>query len=296
VLLGRVRDPLTALSAGLVNLERRNYRVRLDRPGAPELAAITDRFNALAQALDALRADNVRLNHRLITAQDDERRRTALELHDEVGPSLFGLKANATSIASAADAAPSSDLRRLRERAGDMLAIIDHLQAVNRNMLNRLRPMALGHVPLVELVSEIVRERTRQHPDISFHFAAGRLLPSYGDSTDLTIYRCVQEGLTNVIRHARATRVEIGLAETEVERVPVLELVMRDDGCGIGPAPRLGRGLLGMQERAQALAGAWTIAGTSGGGTTLRVTVPLAAPSAETGQLRDVAGARGTIQ
>ena len=158
VLLGRVLDPLTALSAGLVNLERRNYRVRLDRPGAPELAAITDRFNALAQALDALRADNVRLNHRLITAQDDERRRTALELHDEVGPSLFGLKANATSIATAADAAPSSDLRRLRDRAGDMLAIIDHLQAVNRNMLNRLRPMALGHVPLVDLISEIVRE------------------------------------------------------------------------------------------------------------------------------------------
>ena len=120
-------------------------------------------------------------------------------------------------------------------------------------------------------------------------------MPSYGDSTDLTIYRCVQEGLTNVIRHARATKVEISLAETEADRAPVLELVMRDDGCGIGPAPRLGRGLLGMQERAQALAGAWTVAGTSGG-TTLRVTVPLAAPQAETGHVPAVADARGTIQ
>src|SRR5215510_5303068 len=288
VLLGRVLDPLTALSAGLADLERRNYRVRLARPGALELAAITDRFNALAEALAALRAENVRLNHRLITAQDDERRRTALELHDEVGPSLFGLKANATSIAGAASTA-GADLRALRDRASDMLAIIEHLQAVNRNMLNRLRPMALGHVPLADLVSEIVRERKRQHPDMSFSFMAGKLLPSYGDSSDLTIYRCVQEGLTNVIRHARAKRVEIALAEAEADRAPILELVMRDDGCGLDPAPRLGRGLLGMQERAQALAGSCTIDGAGGRGTTLRVAIPLAARLADAGDARGIA-------
>ena len=276
VLLGRVLDPLTALSAGLVDLERQNYRVRLARPGAPELAAITDRFNALAEALAALRADNVRLHHRLITAQDDERRRTALDLHDEVGPSLFGLKANATSIASAAGASAG-----LRDRARDMLAIIEHLQAVNRNMLDRLRPMALGHVPLADLVSELVRERARRHPDMSFHFAAQKLLSSYGDTIDLTMYRCIQEGLTNVIRHAGAKRVEIALAEAEADDVAILKLVMHDDGCGIGPAPRLGRGLVGMQERAQALAGACTIDGARDRGTTLRVTIPLAARLAD---------------
>jgi len=284
-----VLDPLTALSAGLADLERRNFRVRLARPSALELAAIADRFNALAEALEGLRQANVRLNHRLITAQDDERRRTALELHDEVGPSLFGLKANATSIAGAAGAASGCDLPGLRERAKDMLAIIEHLQAVNRSMLNRLRPMALGHVPLADLVSELVGERTRQHPDVSFSFAAGKLLPSYGDSTDLTIYRCVQEGLTNVIRHARAKRVEIALAEAETDRAPILELVMRDDGCGIGPAPRLGRGLLGMQEHAQALAGSCTIDGAGDRGTTLRVAVPLAARLADAGDARGIA-------
>src|SRR5260370_417425 len=98
VLFGRALDPLTGVARGLADLERRNYRVRLPRPQAQELAAITDRFNALAQALDALRGENEALNHRLITAQDDERRRTALELHDEVGPNLFWLKANPTSI------------------------------------------------------------------------------------------------------------------------------------------------------------------------------------------------------
>ena len=119
----------TGVARGLADLERRNYRVRLPRPQARELAAIADRFNALAQALDAARAENERLNRRLITAQDDERRRTALELHDEVGPSLFGLKANAASIASAAGELPDAGRGKLAERVRDMLAIIEHLQA-----------------------------------------------------------------------------------------------------------------------------------------------------------------------
>src|SRR5205823_556568 len=106
LLFGRVLDPLVGIARALADLEQRNYRVRLPRPQTLELAAITDRVNALAGALDRLRAENEALNHRLITAQDDERRRTALELHDEVGPSLFGLKANAASISAAAAGLP----------------------------------------------------------------------------------------------------------------------------------------------------------------------------------------------
>ena len=281
VLLGRVLDPLTGLAAGLADLEGRNYRVRLARPRAPELAAITDRFNALAEALDAVRAENARLHHRLITAQDDERRQTALDLHDEVGPSLFGLNANAASIANAA-----GDLTdpRIRERAREMLAVIEHLQGINRSLLNRLRPMALGHVPLAELVAQLVRERERQHPDVAFTFSTAQLRESYGDSIDLTVYRCVQEALTNVIRHAAATRVEIDLEQAEGS----LRLLVRDDGRGLDPAVPAGRGLTGMQERVQALAGTCTIeAGArapAGRGTLLRVAVPLPAPAHEGGE------------
>jgi two-component system sensor histidine kinase UhpB len=106
VLFGRVLDPLSALATGLSELGRQNYKVRLPKPRAVELSAITDHFNALASALQTLRSENLRLSRRLITAQDDERRRTALELHDEVGPCLFGLRANLSSIASAVSALP----------------------------------------------------------------------------------------------------------------------------------------------------------------------------------------------
>ena len=283
VLFGRVLDPLTGVARGLADLERRNYRVRLPRPQAQELAAITDRFNALAQALDALRDENEALSHRLITAQDDERRRTALELHDEVGPSLFGLKANASSIANAA-AAVSADAtaRKLAERARDMLAIIEHLQAINRSMLTRLRPMALGHVPLREVLAELVQDRARAHPQIAFSFSADKLMPSYGDSIDLTVYRCVQESLTNVIRHAGAKHVGIALDETvdgpsHGNGGARLQLMVRDDGCGMDAAARAGFGIRGMQERVQGLGGRYGVESARGQGTCVRIEIPVQA-------------------
>jgi len=281
ILFGRVLDPLTGVARGLADLERQNYLVRLPRPQAQELAAITDRFNALAQALDAARSENEALNHRLITAQDDERRRTALELHDEVGPNLFGLKANTTSIETMAAKLEGQAARKLTERVRDMFTIIEQLQTINRSMLNRLRPMALGHVPLRDVLCELVRDRARQHPQIDFSICADNLVRSYGDSIDLTIYRCVQESLTNVIRHAQAKHVAIELGEAMSEpnasanSTSQLALTVRDDGRGIDPATAPGFGLHGMQERVQALRGSCNVDSAIGCGTSVRIMIPL---------------------
>ena len=275
VLFGRVLDPLTGIARGFADLERRNYRVRLARPQAQELAAITDRFNALAQALEETRRENEELARRLITAQDDERRRTALELHDEVGPSLFGLKAGAGAIAAAAAALPEPVGEKATVRARDMLAIIEHLQAINRSMLARLRPMALGHVPLRELVSELVRTREAEHGGLSFGLSPGQLLPSYGDSVDLTVYRCIQESLTNAIRHAGASKVVVALGEAVVDSERALMLTVDDDGRGIDPAAPPGYGLRGMRERVHGLGGRCSIESMPGCGTSVRIVIPL---------------------
>jgi two-component system sensor histidine kinase UhpB len=279
VIFGRVLNPLTALSVGLLDLERRDYTVRLARPRQRELAVIVERFNALAEALDALRAENARLGQRLITAQDDERRRTARELHDEVGPCLFGLKANAASIAAAAGKLPEPAALTIGERVHDMMAIIDRLQGINRSLLNRLRPMALGHVPLRDLLADLVHDRARQNPHIALSFAAADLRASYGDAVDLTLYRCVQEGLTNAIRHAepRTVRVELGderATQGSGQRTRI-RLTISDDGRGLAPGAPKGFGILGMEERVQALGGTFALERQADGGTCLDIVMPL---------------------
>jgi two-component system, NarL family, sensor histidine kinase UhpB len=273
VLFGRVLDPLSVLASGLSDLERQAYNVRLPQPHARELSAIADHFNALALALETVHAENLRLNRRLITAQDDERRRTALELHDEVGPCLFGLKAYASSIASAAADLPDKARQSMVERSREILAIVEHLQAINRSMLDRLRPMALGHVPLKEILGQLVHERARQHPEISFSFAAGQLSRSYGDSIDLTVYRCIQESLTNVIRHAQAKHVTVNISAAGGETQ--LEMVVRDDGRGMPAGAPPGFGIRGMRERTEGLGGHYAVASETGRGTCVRITIPL---------------------
>jgi two-component system, NarL family, sensor histidine kinase UhpB len=291
LVLGRVLDPLTALGSALLALERRDFRLRLARPKVLEFASITDRFNALAGALEEARRENLALNRRLITAQDDERRRTALELHDEVGPSLFGLKANAASIAKATSALPQAAAAMVAARVGDMTAIVDHLQGINRTMLNRLRPMALGHVPLRELLAELVCERARQHPDVAITRDIDRIEASYGDTVDLTIYRCVQESVTNALRHAGARAIDVRVADLSLggpgrgpgfapgrgrgprDSAARLELTVRDDGGGFAAGTAQGFGLRGMRERVEALGGDFAVESARGRGTCVRIAI-----------------------
>ncbi len=281
VLFGRVLDPLTVLANGLSDLEHQTYSVRLPQPRAHELSAIAEHFNTLALALETLRGENLRLNRRLITAQDDERRRTALELHDEVGPCLFGLKANASSIASVAQNLPDQAKASIAERLRDILAVIEHLQAINRSMLDRLRPMALGHVPLKDMLGQLVNERAREHPQIIFSIAAGDLPRGYGDSIDLTIYRCIQESLTNAIRHAEAKHVTVKL--DHMANGSALALTVVDNGRGMSRPMPAGFGSRGMKERVEGLGGRYSVDSEPGRGTSVRITIPLAEAVVEAG-------------
>jgi two-component system, NarL family, sensor histidine kinase UhpB len=273
VLFGRVLDPLTDLGIGLSDLQRKSYGVRLPQPYPRELAGIVTQFNALARALETARAENLTLNRRLIRAQDDERRRTALELHDEVGPCLFGLKVSASSIAATAAELPDKAAHRMSERAREIVATVEHLQAINRTMLDRLRPMALGHVPLNDILEQLVSQRARQAPHTSFGLNAEGLAPSYGDSVDLTVYRCIQESLTNAIRHAQARHIEVEVHELGAGTA--LKVIVRDDGRGIAVGAAAGLGMRGMQERVEGLGGRYQVQSESSRGTRVDINIPL---------------------
>lgn len=282
VAFGRILSPLAQLAAGLTRLEQQDYDARVDRPDTRELAAIATRFNRLAGVLGAARAANLRLHRRVMTAEEDERRRTALELHDEFGPCLFAMEANSSSIARIAATLDEPARSRLTQRTDDIAAIVTRVQTINRALLNRLRPAGLGQVPLARCLELLVRETARHHPEVAIEGRFEHLESGYGDLVDLTVYRCVQEGLTNALRHAGASRVTVAVAGQEGS----LRLAVDDDGSGVAAdqAERdgegEGRGLAGMRERVEALGGRLALVPRAPG-TSLRIVLPAGTPEEE---------------
>lgn len=282
LVLGRLLDPLAHLSKGMHSLEDGHYATRLSLPKVKELAILTERFNTLAGALDSSRDENSRLYRQLITVQEEERREIANELHDEAGPCLFGITANASSIQNLASQQPDSRTGEISRRVGEILSITERLKLLNRALLKKLRPVPLGRVKLVELVDELIAGFQRRHPDVHIAASFGKLAETYGETIDLTLYRCIQEGITNAIRHGSAGALAVDLAEVPVQRANGgrapggrVTLDLRDDGTGIARATPKGFGLTAMTERVRSLGGRCSIETAPAKGTTIHVEIPV---------------------
>jgi len=271
LVLGRLLYPLRQLSAGLSELEAGRFEHRLPPPSVQELAVIAGRFNALGAALRAAYEDNARLHMRLITVQDDERRQIAADLHDELGPCLFGMRANLESVERLTQRMDTDLATRIRERLGTVTEILDRVQTLNRRLLRRIRPMALDHVPLSAVVAALIADFERHAPGRSFSLNVTGVSESYGDAISITVYRCAQEAITNALRHGEARAINVELSEVASHR---LRLVVQDDGVGIAPATAPGYGLIGIEERLAALGGTLTIRSATPSGTRVEMEIP----------------------
>ena len=205
VVLGRVLDPLASLSKGMLQprgrLITRRGSIRRRSRSLPSSPSASTRSPV---ALDTARDENSRLYRQLITVQEEERRDIANELHDEAGPCLFGITANASSIQNLVDQLPDKRTGEISRRVGEILSITERLKLMNRALLKKLRPGPLGRVKLAELLDELIAGFQRRHPGTEMQTSLGKLANSYGESIDLTLYRCIQEGITNAIRHGYA--------------------------------------------------------------------------------------------
>ncbi len=282
VVLGRVLDPLANLSKGMLLLEDGHYTTRLKPSKVKELAAITNRFNTLAGALDMAREENSRLYRQLITVQEEERREIANELHDEAGPCLFGIAANASSIQTIADRLPKERTVEISRRVGEILSIAERLKAMNRALIKKLRPGPLGRVTLAELIAELTAGLQGRHLDTQIHTELGKLAKSYGEPVDLTVYRCIQEAITNAIRHGHAANITVELTEKDVagtngrkRAAETVQLTVTDDGKGMAPSTPKGFGLTTMTERVRSLGGACVVESAPSKGTSIRVEIPV---------------------
>jgi signal transduction histidine kinase len=208
-------------------------------------------------ATDALR--------RVVSAQELERQRLARELHDETGQALTSILLGLKSVESADTAEElSAATAALRE------LVVATLQDVRR-LAVELRPKALddfGLVPALERLVETFREQTGMSVDFEPGLGDERL-PS---EIEITLYRITQEALTNVVKHAQASRVSIVLTR----RSESISAVIEDDGRGFGEAGENGLGLLGMRERVALIGGRVAVESSPGSGTTLSIEVPVA--------------------
>lgn len=199
---------------------------------------------ALASALE----DNRRLSYASVRLQEDERRRLARELHDELGQHLNAIKIEAVSLPRHAGNHPDE----VRRSAASIAASADHLHAVVRDMTRSLRPAGLDELGLAAALEHYVDAwRDKSGVDASLEVAGS--MEALPEDVNITVYRCVQEALTNVSRHAGAHRVYIRVERTGTGAVA---LSLSDDGSGArAPWASEGVGLIGMRERVEAIGG-----------------------------------------
>ena len=277
IVLNRALAPLKALSQAMTDIEAGFYDARVKPGGAPELAAICTKLNHLAESLGTAVEDKRRLAERAISLQDSERKEIARELHDEFGPYLFALRAHASALMRlSGDRETDGDA--LRKHGGAILEQVNALQQFNRRILEKLRPVGLAELGLREALGALLRLWSESHPEVVIETTISHSLGDTGETADLTIYRIVQEALTNVFRHAGATSVNICIEPakrlTGMHGSRDCALVrVRDNGRGLQPDHRLGLGLTGMRERILALGGTLTVASVAGG-VTVEALVP----------------------
>jgi signal transduction histidine kinase len=205
---------------------------------------------------------------RIVSGQEQERRRLSRELHDETGQALtsilLGLKAIEETQDTERFPAAIAELRSL---------VVATLQDVRR-LAVELRPKALddfGLVPTLERLTSTFEEQTGIATQLESRLPESRL-PS---EIETVLYRVVQEALTNVVKHARAEHVSV-ILQAKPGRVAV---VIEDDGRGFaaeGAQAGDGIGLLGMRERVALVGGRLELETSEGGGTTIVVEVPVA--------------------
>jgi signal transduction histidine kinase len=278
-------DHIEGVVITLVDISLRREQEAELRSARDELEQrVGERTEELQKSNEALRAENVRrkkiegerlsLIRAIVSAQEDERRRIARDLHDQMGQQLTALRLK---------------LEALKEkglRDADLATTVNNLQGVVTQLDSdvdflawQLRPFALDDFGLSAALSNYVN-RWAEHFGIAAEFRAGDLVDQRLDPrVETTLYRIAQEALNNCAKHSECSRVDVLLERRDHDAV----LIVEDNGVGFDPRAKAGGdgqwGIIGMRERAALLDGTLEIESTANGGTSIFVKVPLNLPS-----------------
>jgi two-component system sensor histidine kinase UhpB len=279
LLIGHALRPLDRLTGALEQVGQGDYGIRVSDRLTPELARLRDSFNRMAARLAAADADNRRLNEQLLSLQEEERSELARDLHDEIGPFLFAINVDVTNMTRLLAEGRTEELpahtRSIAEAAR-------HLQRQVRGMLGRLRPIGLAEFGLATAIGGLVDFWRRRYPQIDFRIRVAPDCEELADRIDTTIYRIVQECLSNALRHAEPRMIAISIDRDEQSDEVLVEV--QDNGTGLSSMSARGYGLIGMEERVKAIGGRLSFANRAGGGFAVRAALPCAERLAEAAQ------------
>ena len=228
---------------------------------------IQERIRSEAKVQELL-SHNSDLAQRLFTAQEDERRALARDLHDEMGQTCTAIRTEAAVLAGG-HLQPDEVL----DSAQRIADAAQQVSLLTRNMLQRLRPAVLDSMGLVDaLLSHC--EQWQETTGVLCVFSAATVPADLDDYVCVTLYRLLQESLTNVARHAQASRVEVALSWQAHDG---LSLRVHDNGLGMRDpdANHAGFGLLGMRERVSSLGGRLVLQSAPTQGFCVLVELPL---------------------
>jgi two-component system sensor histidine kinase UhpB len=263
LLLRRVFGPLEQLTGLMRRVDPHAPGRRLELARAdPEVADLRHAFNSMLDRLEYERRHSAR---RALAAQENERRRLARELHDEVGQTLTGVVLQLEALQRMAPNALQGAIVDAQETAR---AGVEDMREIARG----LRPQALDEFGLRSALLSLAAQ-TSDHTSVRVRPQVAEKLPALAHEQDLAVYRVAQESLTNVARHANARHVDLSLVQSATGDV---ELCLRDDGRGITAHEMngAGTGLAGMRERALLIGGRLSIRPHEKGGTEVKLTVP----------------------
>jgi two-component system sensor histidine kinase UhpB len=283
VMIAYLLRPIKSVGDALMVLEAGRYDVVVPEKGPPEISDICRKLNRLAATLEHTIAENRRLAQRIIFVQDEERKDLARELHDELGPYLFAIRA-AVSAHKGELQRGASDKEKLLLTCDTLVERIETIQRMNRGVLQKLRPMGLEQYGLKATLTSLLSILRESHAQVQINLAVDDDLAPRDETSNLTIYRLVQEGLTNAFRHSDATVVDVTIGAALMAEAPpamksrgpaVIHVIVADNGRGFPDGVKPSYGIAGMSERVWATGGEMRLTSRPGSGVTLDAWIPV---------------------
>ena len=265
--IGSLQESINAMSLSLAQA-----REDLERKICERTSALQVSRNAAVKS----DAEKRQLIQKVNSIVEEERKSIAIEIHDELNSSLIAARLHSERIlAIAARMNATEDVKEIQEKGDAIVELIRHLYVSSRKIVRQLRPEVLDMLGLSGAIEEIVRQYNSSQASCLFEFSSYGDFSSLDSNVSIAAYRIVQEALSNIVKHAKATSVSAFL--TLNKEFNVIDIVVKDNGIGFNTSSAPGMGIVGMRERVFALGGKISITSSAqaGEGATYAITIPL---------------------